>query len=197
MFNDPEIEQVPSPTTSPNQETTVVLVRDMAQMQAAYDVRRQVFLVEGGENEEEEFDGNDFCAAHLLAFWNGKPVGTMRLRIVSGSEGGTIIWERLAITKDAREANPWLFRKILNAARHYTELMGLKHVIGIVENPKLMRFWRIYGGKDTGEAPLDMGGHTYRPIRLTIKRDSPMPTPTLREAILPVPQMFEETRRTV
>ena len=181
----------------PNTETTVIMVKNLTEMEQAYDIRRQVFLVEGGENEEEEFDGNDFCAAHLLAYWNGEPVGTMRLRIVSGSDGGTIIWERFAILKDAREKNPWLFRKILNAARHYTDLMGIKNVIGIVENPKLMRFWRIYGGRETGEQPLAMGGHTYSPIRLTIKRDQPRSQPTLREAIMAVPQVFEDTRRAV
>lgn len=177
-------------------ETTVTMIKSLAEMEQAYEIRREVFLVEGGENEEEEFDGNDFCAAHLLAFWNGKPVGTMRLRIVSGGDGGTIIWERFAILKDAREKNPWLFRKMLNAARHYTDLMGIQNVIGIVENPKLMRFWRIYGGKDTGEEPLLLGGHTYRPIRLTIKRETPPSQPTLRQAIQAVPEVFEETRRT-
>lgn len=178
----------------PKSETTVIMVKNLAEMEQAYDIRRQVFLVDGGENEEEEFDGNDFCAAHLLAFWNGEPVGTMRLRIVSGSDGGTIIWERFAILKDAREKNPWLFRKILNAARHYTDLMGIENVIGIVENPKLMRFWRIYGGRDTGEQPLTLGGHSYRPIRLTIQREKPREELTLRKAIMAVPQMFDQTR---
>lgn len=178
-----------------NTETTVTMIKTLQEMEEAYEIRRQVFLEEQGELEDEEFDGNDFCAAHLLAYWKGKPVGTMRLRIVSGGDGGTIIWERFAILKDARERNPWLFRKILNAARHYTDLMGVQNVIGIVENPKLMRFWRLYGGKDTGEEPLALGGHTYRPIRLTIKRETPPSQPTLREAIMAVPQVFEDTRR--
>lgn len=176
-------------------ETTVSMVKSMEEMQQAYDIRRQVFVIEGQESEEIEFDGNDFCAAHLLAHWNGEPVATMRMRIVSGNEGGTIIWERMAILKDARERNPWIFRALMNSARHYTDLMGLKNVIGIVENPKLMRFWRIYGGKETGEEPLELDGHTYRPIRLTIDRDKPQEELTLRQAILAVPEVFDETRR--
>ena len=175
-------------------ETRVSMIKDLAEMEQAYDIRRQVFMVEGGEPEDEQFDGNDFCAAHLLAYWKGEPAGTMRLRIVSGSDGGTIIWERMAILKDAREQNPWIFRALMNSARHYTEMMGIKNVIGIVENPKLMRFWRIYGGKETGEAPLDFRGHKYRPIRLTIDREESVPTPTLRQAIMAVPEVFNETR---
>lgn len=176
-------------------ETTVSMVKDLKEMEQAYDIRRQVFVIEGKEDEDVEFDGNDFCAAHLLATWKGTPVGTMRLRIVSGNEGGTIIWERMAILKEAREANPWLFRALMNSARHYTDLMGIKNVIGIVENPKLMRFWQIYGGKETGEEPLEFNGHTYRPIRLTINRDEPQEELTLRQAIMAVPEVFEETRR--
>lgn len=178
-----------------SQDTSVVMVKSLQEMEQAYEIRRQVFLVEGGESEEEEFDGNDFCAAHLLAYWHGKPVGTMRLRVVSGSDGGTIIWERLSITREAREGNPWIFRKILNAARHYTELMGIENVIGMVENEKLMKFWQTYGCIQTDEEPLDLGGHTYLPFRLSLKRMTPKGEPTLRSAILAVPQVFEETRR--
>ena len=47
-------------------ETTVSMVKSMEEMQKAYDIRRQVFVVEGEESEEGEFDGNDFCAAHHL-----------------------------------------------------------------------------------------------------------------------------------
>lgn len=178
-----------------NPETTVSMIKDLSEMQLAHDIRRQVFVIEGEESEDVEFDGNDFCAAHLLAYWKGEAVGTMRLRIVSGNEGGTIIWERMAILKDARERNPWLFRALMNSARHYTDLMGLKNVIGIVENPKLMRFWQIYGGKETGEEPLEFRGHTYRPIRLTIQRDKPQEELTLRQAIMAVPEVFAETRK--
>jgi predicted GNAT family N-acyltransferase len=176
-------------------ETTVTMIKDLAELEQAYAIRRQVFIVEGQESEEVEFDGNDFCAAHLLAYWKGEAVGTMRLRIVSGSEGGTIIWERMAILKEARERNTWIFRALMKSARHYTDLMGLKNVIGIVENPKLMRFWQIYGGKETGEEPLEFRGHTYRPIRLTINRDEPREEMTLRQAIMAVPEVFAETRR--
>ncbi|MEJ6710232.1 MAG: hypothetical protein QNK92_15805 [Amylibacter sp.] len=101
----------------------------------------------------------------------------------------------MAIMKDARERNPWIFHALINSAHHYTDLMGLKNVIGIVENLKLMRFWRICGSKETGEAPLELDGHTYRPIRLTIHRDEPQEELTPRQAIMAVPEVFDETRR--
>ncbi len=176
--------------------TTVDMVKTMEEMQQAYAIRREVFMGEGGEPEEEQFDGNDFCAAHLLVFWDNKPVATMRLRVVSGNDGGMIIWERMAILRYARERNLWIFRALMKSARHYTDLMGIANVIGIVENPKLVRFWKIYGGVETGEQPIDFRGHMYRPICLKLNREAPAATPTLREAILPVPEVFAEIRRT-
>ncbi|MEJ6710233.1 MAG: hypothetical protein QNK92_15810 [Amylibacter sp.] len=46
-------------------ETNVSMVKSMEDMQKAYDIRRQEFVVEGEECEEIKFDRNDFCAAHL------------------------------------------------------------------------------------------------------------------------------------
>lgn len=181
----------------PRQKISVVMVKTLEEMQEAYDIRRKVFMDEQGEPEEEQFDGNDFCAAHLLAYADDEPVGTMRLRIVSGTDGGTIIWERMAILKKSRESNPWLFRHILKAARHYSEMMGMRSAIGIVENPKLMRFWEIYGGVQTDEEPLDFRGHKYKPMRLTLGTPKTEKQPSLREAIMATPEVFEETRNSL
>ncbi len=178
----------------PKVETTVSMVKNLAELEEAYDIRRQVFMVEGDEPEEEQFDGNDFCATHLLAHWKGETVGTMRLRIVSGANGGTIIWERLAILKDVREKNPWVLRSLLKSARHYTELMGLNTIIGIVENPKLMRMYRHYGFSKTGETPLIFRGHAYTPMHMKLDKQTQDDAPTLRQAVLAQPEVFAESR---
>ncbi|HCX10824.1 MAG TPA: GNAT family N-acetyltransferase, partial [Hyphomonas sp.] len=43
-------------------------------------IRSAVFLSEQDCPYEEEFDGNDFCATHLLLKAKGRPVGTLRIR---------------------------------------------------------------------------------------------------------------------
>ncbi len=171
---------------------TVSMVKNLTELELAYDIRKQVFMVEGGEPEEEQFDGNDFCAIHLVAYWNGEVCGTMRLRILSAMRGGTVIWERLSVLKEARTQNPWIFRSLLSNAKRYTEMMGLKTVIGIVENPKLMRFWKLYGFEVTGELPLVFRGHEYTPIRLSLAVDPTVNEPSLREAVLPLPDVFAQ-----
>lgn len=175
-------------------EIEVSIIKDLVELEKAYDVRRQVFMIEGDEPESEQFDGNDLCATHLIAYWNGIVAGTMRLRVISGADGGTIIWERLSVIKEVREQNPWVFRALLNSARLYTEMMGLKTVLGIVENPKLMRLWFFYGFHKTGEKPLLYRGHKYTPICMTLKPEIEVETPSLRHAVLAVPEIFAESR---
>ena len=46
-------------------EITVSMIKDIKEMEEAYAIRREVFMVEGGEPEEEQFDGNDFCVQTL------------------------------------------------------------------------------------------------------------------------------------
>ena len=176
----------------------VAIVKGLDELELAYAIRRKVFMIEGGEPEEEQFDGNDLCSVHLIAKWNGAVCGTMRIRIISMDEGGTAIWERLAVEQNAREKNPWIFRSLLLNAKRYTELMGLKTVIGIVENPKLMRFWKLYGFKPTGEKPLNYRGHEYVPIKLSLagrkNEDTMVQEVTLRQAVRAFPDVFAQAQ---
>lgn len=73
------------------------LVIEVARLPEDWDaieqIRRQVFVEEQGIDPELDFDGWDAGSQHLLARWQGKPVGTMRLRHVEL----TVKIERLAV----------------------------------------------------------------------------------------------------
>lgn len=67
----------------------------------AHDIRQAVFIDEQGVSVEEEFDGLDDQAQHLLTWIDGEAVGTARLRIVDG-------WgkfERIAVLQAFRGRN--------------------------------------------------------------------------------------------
>ncbi|MEI6099087.1 MAG: GNAT family N-acetyltransferase [Alphaproteobacteria bacterium] len=49
-------------------------------------LRRVVFIEEQGVTEADEVDGLDEGARHLLALWDGRPIGTARL-MVAGDTG--------------------------------------------------------------------------------------------------------------
>ncbi len=62
-------------------------------------IRTRVFQEEQGITPELEFDGLDHTATHLLAYIDGKPVGTARIRSIDEK---TIKIERLAVLPEAR-----------------------------------------------------------------------------------------------
>lgn len=60
------------------------IVRTLDAYQNMVALRSMTFMTEQDCPFEEEFDGNDLCATHLLAYCNGRPVATLRLRWFSG-----------------------------------------------------------------------------------------------------------------
>ena len=81
-------------------DNLVIKIADFAlDFPAIQHIRSLVFQVEQGVAPELEFDGNDETAAHLLAFLDGQPVGTARIRNL---DAHTAKVERVAVLKAAR-----------------------------------------------------------------------------------------------
>ncbi len=68
------------------------------ELQQAFAIRRQVFCIEQNVPEEIEMDEFDVVATHLLAYINGKPVGTARWRFTAGGAK----MERFAVLNEYR-----------------------------------------------------------------------------------------------
>jgi hypothetical protein len=71
----------------------VSVIKDMGALMQAMAIRSAVFVGEFGCTHDEEFDGNDFSATHIIAKVGGEPAGTMRLRYFADF----VIPERLAV----------------------------------------------------------------------------------------------------
>ena len=107
-----------------------------ADLQACYDLRRQVFMGEQGVSETEERDGRDNEAAHVLLRGGYTPVGAMRLRGVDGR--GKV--ERVCVSPDNRGDGYGadLVRWAVGYFRQSEEVKGVKlgaqtHAIGFYE----------------------------------------------------------------
>ena len=72
--------------------------RSDAELAAAFALRRAVFCDEQGVSAQEEFDGRDDEALHLVALAGGRLVGTCRLLFA----GARARLGRLAVAADAR-----------------------------------------------------------------------------------------------
>ena len=74
-------------------------VKYQAEIAAIREIRTKVFQQEQGVPLELEFDGLDDTSVHLLAYLNGKAVGTCRIRKI---DADTVKIERLAVLSEAR-----------------------------------------------------------------------------------------------
>ncbi|MFF7589732.1 GNAT family N-acetyltransferase [Kitasatospora purpeofusca] len=88
---------------------TIRVARGDADLALVHEVRREVFIVEQGIAEEEEWDDLDPTSEHLLAVGpEGEPVGTARLIFgeqalgITGGVAGRVLLGRLAVLKTAR-----------------------------------------------------------------------------------------------
>jgi predicted GNAT family N-acyltransferase len=73
-------------------------LRGQAELEAALELRHEVFCVEQGVPRSEEVDGRDHDGIHLVAVADGELLGTCRLLIV----GTTAQFSRLAVRASSR-----------------------------------------------------------------------------------------------
>jgi predicted GNAT family N-acyltransferase len=74
-------------------------VRDEAERERCFAIRKAVFVDEQGVALDVELDGHDASATHLLAEIDGRPIGTMRWRMAAPGQAKI---ERVAVLRDAR-----------------------------------------------------------------------------------------------
>jgi predicted GNAT family N-acyltransferase len=103
----------------------------------------------------EEFDGNDFCAMHLIGFVNGEPAATMRIRFFS--EFAKL--ERLAVLERFRrtELKKLIMEKAIDICRRkgYTKLYGQSQ-------ERLVGFYQRFGFAPLHKnRPLVFSDHSY------------------------------------
>ena len=65
-------------------------------------IRRQVFQFEQGVSPELEFDGEDECAIHFLAYQGAKAIGTARIRQLTKDMKPVAKIERVAVLAEYR-----------------------------------------------------------------------------------------------
>ncbi len=131
---------LPRAKAVPPDPVTVEVVRSMDQMTRVIAIRGAVYMGEQHCPFEEEFDGNDFSATHLICHQNGEPVGCMRIRYFADFAK----LERLAVRNEAR--NEGLAGKIVEAAIELCRKKGYR-VLYAHAQTRLLAFWEQRGFK--------------------------------------------------
>ncbi len=107
-------------------------------LQQVFAIRAAVFMSEQNCPYEEEFDGNDYCATHILGFVDGRPSAVIRIRYFATFAK----LERLAVLKSGR-GTP-ITRAVNEAAFEIIRRKGYVRGYGHSQ-ARLLGFWEKFG----------------------------------------------------
>jgi predicted GNAT family N-acyltransferase len=122
--------------------------RDIALCRA---LRREVFILEQGVSEADEVDDLDEAALHLLARWDGRPVGVARL-LVTGDAGKL---GRVCVLAEARDKG--IGAALVRAAvARFRQMPGVRRV-KLGAQTHALGFYAELGFRAEGEIYDDAG----------------------------------------
>ena len=104
----------------------------------AVSIRSAVYIGEQACPFDEEFDGNDFSALHLIGYSGDEPAGCIRIRHFADFAKV----ERLAVRKEFR--NSRLSFLLVRAAIELCRVKGYRRIYGHAQR-RLLGFWRRFG----------------------------------------------------
>ena len=129
----------PEGHTKPKPAETITRVsRTIEDVMKVFAIRAATYMNEQACPYEEEFDGNDFCAAHIIGEIGGEPAGCIRIRFF----GGFAKLERLAVRPEFRKSS--LAFRLVRAAIDYVRQKGFTHIYGHAR-ADLVPFWSRFG----------------------------------------------------
>ena len=117
---------------------SVAIARTTDDFMRAVAMRGAVYIGEQECPYDEEFDGNDFSATHLIGYVNNEPAGCMRIRYF----GEFAKFERLVVRKEFRKLG--LARQIVNASVGLCESKGFRRLCAFSQK-RYIQFWTKCG----------------------------------------------------
>ncbi|HWL03719.1 MAG TPA: GNAT family N-acetyltransferase [Xanthobacteraceae bacterium] len=117
---------------------SVTVARSLDDVLRAFSVRGAVYMAEQHCPYDEEFDGNDFSATHLIGYCNDEPVGCMRIRYFAGFAK----LERLAVRAEHRGSG--IAGRLVEAAVDLCRMKGYRTIYAHSQK-RLLEFWAKHG----------------------------------------------------
>lgn len=146
-------------------DTGITVVHGIDQLFRVAAVRSAVYIGEQSCPYDEEFDGNDFAATHLLYSVKGEPAGCMRIRFF----GDFAKMERLAVRKEFRRST--IAFELVRASVELCRDKGFRKLYGHAREDYLP-FWQRFGFKvKHNGAPFGFSGHTF--VEMVDESDPP------------------------
>jgi predicted GNAT family N-acyltransferase len=124
--------------------------RGQPEIDAALDLRYEVFCLEQGVTLEDDRDGHDREALHLVALDAGTIVGTCRLLV----EGTTVKLGRMAVA--AAQRGLGIARRLLSASEPCARELGATRIV-LAAQVTAQALYERAGYEPYGEVFLDAG----------------------------------------
>jgi predicted GNAT family N-acyltransferase len=147
----------------PQDPVTVEVVRSMDEMARVIAIRGAIYMSEQRCPFEEEFDGNDFTATHLICHKDREPVGCIRIRYFADFAK----LERLAVRHEGRGSG--LAGRILDAAIELCRKKGYS-VLYAHSQKRFLKVWEQRGFKRMGARELVFSDFDYVEVKLETQK---------------------------
>jgi predicted GNAT family N-acyltransferase len=121
-----------------SRDLTVTVARSLEDVMRVMTIRSAVYMAEQECPYEEEFDGNDFSATHLIGYVGNEPAACLRIRYFADF----VKMERLAIRREFRKTR--LAFKVVRAGIELCRAKGYRKIYGHSQK-RLLNFWSRFG----------------------------------------------------
>ena len=147
-----------------NKGTAMTVARSMEDLFRVMSIRSAVYIAEQDCPYEEEFDGNDLSATHLIGYVGDEPAATLRLRFFADF----VKMERLAVRHEFR--NSRIAFQIVRAGIELARVKGYRRLYGHARK-EIASFWARFGFRTfEGGNELVFSDHDYVEMVMEIDR---------------------------
>jgi predicted GNAT family N-acyltransferase len=148
--------------TPAKSRVTVRPARSIDDLLKVFAVRTATYMTEQLCSYAEEFDGNDFCATHLIGEIDGEPAGCLRIRWF----GEFAKLERLAIRPEYRRSR--LMPLLVRAGFNHCRRKGYRRLYAHARED-LVPAWERFGAKPVEDRPpFQFSDVTFREMVLDL-----------------------------
>jgi predicted GNAT family N-acyltransferase len=126
--------------TSGRNDLSVTVARSIEDVMRVMTIRSAVYMAEQECPYDEEFDGNDFSATHLIGYVGNEPAACLRIRYFADF----VKMERLAVRHEFRKTR--LAFKVVRAGIELCRAKGYRKIYGHSQK-RLLNFWSRFGFK--------------------------------------------------
>ena len=144
----------------------ITVARNLEDLGRIIALRSAVYIGEQECPYEEEFDGNDLAATHLLAYMGDEPAGGLRVRFFADFAK----LERLVVRKEFRKTRAAF--QLVNAALDLCRKKGYRRAYGHSQT-RLVNFWGRFGFRTfDGAQSLVFSDFDYVELAADLEPDS-------------------------